>query len=279
MILLILFYIIDVSSVRLANSRGMADIIDPAQASAVLFRQIHWNDMFLNAFSFGQMIYLFIALLVGIGTIANDNRANALLVYLSKPCTKLDYVIGKWLGIFIPMVIAVAIPTFFFYSYCFMSYRSTGFLSDPWLILKLAAMTTVPAAVHASLALGISSLFKRGGLAGATYSGLYFITYFITTAIYFVRADMVPSARNLSAVNGLYYCSVDGLQIGAAKAILGTSGGPTIPLLPGPEASAAAMADIVPAPNGMTIAVILLLICSLSVLIAWTRVKAVEVVG
>lgn len=277
MILMIIFYFIDLTSVQMVNQRGATGIVDPAQASAMLFRQVKWGDMFLNGYSFGQMIFLFIALLVGIGSIANDNRANALLVYLSKPCTKLDYVIGKWLGIFIPMVIAVSIPTFFFYSYCFMSYRATGFLTDPWLILKLVVMVLIPAAVHASLALGISSLFKRGGLAGATYSGLYFITYFVTSAIFLVRAGIQGPNRG-GLIDWLFYCSVDGLQIAAAKVVLGTNGGPTVPFLPQHQ-MAEAGSMIVPAPSGFAVALILLLICGGSLLMAWTRVRAVEVVG
>src|ERR1044072_1488639 len=131
MILMIIFYFIDSFALQTVQQRGVSGVVDPAQASAMLFRQVKWNDMFLHAFSIGQMFFLFIALLIGIGSIANDNRANALLVYLSKPCTRLDYIIGKWLGIFIPMVIAVSIPTFFFFSYCFMSYRSLWVPSPP----------------------------------------------------------------------------------------------------------------------------------------------------
>ena len=66
-----------------------------------LLGRVVWKDQFLIAFSFGQVLYLILAMLVGSGTISNDNRANALLVYLSKPCTKLDYIVGKWLAVFI----------------------------------------------------------------------------------------------------------------------------------------------------------------------------------
>jgi len=50
----------------------------------------------MNSFSI-----LCIALVVGAGAIAADNRSNALMVYLSKPITKGDYLLGKWMGIFL----------------------------------------------------------------------------------------------------------------------------------------------------------------------------------
>jgi ABC-2 type transport system permease protein len=280
MILMIIFYFIDSFALQTVQQRGVSGVVDPAQASAMLFRQVKWNDMFLHAFSIGQMFFLFIALLIGIGSIANDNRANALLVYLSKPCTRLDYIIGKWLGIFIPMVIAVSIPTFFFFSYCFMSYRSLGFLSDHWLFLRLAVLVLVPAFVHASLALGISSLFKRGGLAGATYAGLYYITLFFTNAMSAVRIgfDGPTGQRGPGMIDNLFYFSVDGIQIAAAKNILGTNGGSIFPFL-NPRQMGQVEQFTVPSPNGLLVAVLLFGICGLSILIAWSRVRAVEVVS
>ncbi|MCH7945821.1 MAG: hypothetical protein IIC73_07390, partial [Armatimonadetes bacterium] len=61
-----------------------------------------WPGLFHHGFSFSQFWMMFIGLIAGVGVIANDNRCNALLVYLSKPCTKKDYIIGKWVGVFVP---------------------------------------------------------------------------------------------------------------------------------------------------------------------------------
>ena len=127
---------------------------------------------------------LAMALMVGIGTIANDNRANALLVYLSKPCNKKDYLIGKWMGIFLMMMMGIFPAALFFFLYGTLSYRQFGFLSDdPWLLPKVMLIVPLVCAFHASLAVGISSLFNQGRLAGATYAGIYFITNFFTQVI------------------------------------------------------------------------------------------------
>src|SRR5690349_329322 len=59
-----------------------------------LFSSITWKDQFLTGFSYSQLVWLSLSLLVGAGAIANDNGTNALLVYLSKPCRKGDYLLG-----------------------------------------------------------------------------------------------------------------------------------------------------------------------------------------
>jgi ABC-2 type transport system permease protein len=129
-----------------------------------------------------QQLGLFlISLLVGAGSMAADNRSNALLVYLSKPVTKGDYLIGKWMGIFIPLFLAAAVPGLLLYLYGLMSFRSLGFVSDePWLLPRMLAASTIPAAVHTSLVLGFSSWSKTPRIAGASYAGLYFVSGIIS---------------------------------------------------------------------------------------------------
>lgn len=237
----------------------------------VFFQRVIWKDQFLDAFSHAQFFLLFLALLIGVGSIANDNRTNALLVYLSKPCTKFDYLFGKWLGIFIPLLCVVAGPALVFFGYCAMSYRQYGVISDdPWLILRLLLLFPVAPAFHASLALGISSLFDQGRTAGVVYAGLYFLSSIFTVA--------VAAARQISHDTGAlmtnaFYMSVDGIQIGLAKIILGSPGSV---LLGGPRANRIHPPDVPSAPLFLTI---YFGICVLALLVAWSRIRAVEVIG
>jgi len=246
-----------------------------------IMQQIVWKDQFLNAFSTSQLFFFIIALLIGVGTIANDNRANALLVYLSKPCTRLDYVIGKWIGIFLPMTLVTAVPTLLFFFYCLMSYRDYGFLTeDPRLFLKLLPMILVPGIVHASLALGISAMFGQGRLAGATYAGVYFILVFFTKAMQLINTSSQVDGRTVSPiVQKLYYFSIDGIQIGLAKLFLGTNGSPLFPTGPGGNNRRGPQPLPVEAPDASLILPLAIGVCALSLFIAWSRVRAVEVVG
>jgi ABC-2 type transport system permease protein len=267
LILLAIFYFAD-QSTQLGNAVGRKN---------PFFSNIVWKDLFANGFSVSQLFFLILALLIGAGTIANDNRANALLVYLSKPCTKLDYVIGKWLGIFVPMTIVTAVPTLIFYFYCLMSYRTYGFLTqDPWLIIKLFGLILVPGALHASLTLGVSAMFQQGRLAGATYAGVYFFGVFFTHAMQTIGVvGSVSSGEGPSPiVNALYYCSIDGLQIAMAKILLHTDGSQLIPGQP-----ATPMRMVMPAPSALIFVPAFFGLCGLAILLAWSRIRAVEVVG
>lgn len=123
--------------------------------------------------AFGQLL---IALLVGAGSIAADNRANALLVYLSKPLSKSDYLLGKWMGIFLTIFLITIIPGLIFFTYCALSFTADEFFKpDPWLFARMLLAATIAPAIHASAILGISAWSKSPSMAGATYTGLYLV--------------------------------------------------------------------------------------------------------
>lgn len=266
---------------QLTANQAPAGAPGGANPAATFFQQfmerIVWKDQFMHGLSFGQIWMLAMALMVGIGTIANDNRANALLVYLSKPCNKKDYLIGKWMGIFLMMMMGIFPAALFFFLYGTLSYRQFGFLSDdPWLLPKVMLIVPLVCAFHASLAVGISSLFNQGRLAGATYAGIYFITNFFTQVIVGIwvnvqQGDAERMAPFKPMLQSLYYASVDGLNIGLIKAVLDTNGSPWL----GIDSRIVS----VPRPDLLPILLICGGLSALSLFIAWRRIRAVEVVG
>jgi len=258
----------------------MSSLAPPGRATPIstFLQNIVWKDQFVHGFSYGQILFLILALMLGAGSIANDNRSNALLVYLSKPCNKRDYLFGKWFGIFLPLLIVSAIPSLVFYMYGLMSYRDHGFLSDPWIIVKLFTVLPIGAAFYASLAIGFSSMFSQGRVAGAALAGFYFLPNFFTTIIVGIWVDMnshwhrhSPSQDMAGLVAKLFYASVDGLNIGMAKGIFATNGSPYFGL---PTTT-----PMVPAPSLVGTLGIMATISLLCIMIAWRRLKPVEVVG
>lgn len=245
----------------------------PAPSQQFLDRLV-WKDQFLHGFSYGQLMMLMVALMVGAGAIANDNRANALLVYLSKPCTKLDYLIGKWFGVFVPLIAVVIVPGTFFFLYAAMSYRDQGFFSDPWIYPKFVFGCIAAAGFQASLVMGVSSFFNQGRVAGATYAGIYFLSNFFTQlmVIGFVQTSRGRGAsEELSTISKLLYSSIDGQSIGAMKAILGTDGSPFFNL--------PTRQPMPPAPPGWLMATVMITVSLICLGMAWKRIRAVEVVG
>lgn len=137
----------------------------------------------------GQWLWLFVlALMSGAGSIAADNRTNALLVYLAKPLTKGDYLLGKWMGIFLVVFAAAVVPALVLYLYCLISYLDAGFLkNEPWLIFRLLGAAAIPASIHASLLVGFSAWSKTPRVAGASYAALFFVGQLISTAVWLIR--------------------------------------------------------------------------------------------
>jgi len=264
----VIFYFIE----TLGSGAGVA--LSPVLAKIV------WRDQFLNGFNLSQLFLFVLALLIGVGTISNDSRAHALLVYLSKPCTKADYLIGKWVAIFLILAAVGAVPTFLFYGYCALSYSRYGFFtSEPFLVAKLIEMVMLPAAFHASVCLGVSSLFNQGRLAGAAYAGIYFMTgafVLMMRAVYAVDTSLngrrhLPQTA-IHMIGTLTYASVNGLENALAKIVLDTDGSG---LVPGGRGAGA----VVPAPDGLPFGIVYVAICAICLLIAWSRIRAVEVVG
>lgn len=145
---------------------------------------------FFQAYSLQAFFLFIIALMVGSGSIALDNRSNALLVYLSKPITKTDYLIGKWMGIFLALFAVSFVPSLILYLYCLLSYYGDGFLKqEPWLWLRMIGACAVPAAVHASLLIGFSAWSKTPRMAGAIYAGVFFIGQFVCMATWGIMTN------------------------------------------------------------------------------------------
>ncbi|MBL8060119.1 MAG: ABC transporter permease subunit [Chthonomonas sp.] len=279
---------------QMVSSNATEMVGTSGEAANELVRQIQfidrflWKNQYLHGFSYGQLTYLIIALLVGAGAVANDNRSNALLVYLSKPCTKLDYVVGKFFGVWIPIVTAMVVPSLFFFLYGMMSYRGQGFALYAPAFLSLVLAMAMSAALHTSILLGISSLMKQGRIAGIIYGALYMITNIFTVMIWAFWLQPLGQVRSNGATTNAilgaevvdrnpllqpaFYGSIDGLNIGLAKALLNVDGGNGFGMPPDPAAT-------VPAPNGFMVFWLMAAICAFWLFVFWRRVRAVEVVG
>lgn len=164
----------------------------------------------LNQGLSGTGLLLFIAALtVGAGSLAADNRANALLVYLSKPITRLDYLVGKWMGVFLLLAGLSLVPALLMYLFFLVAYSGDGFLKDnPALILRIIAATLFPAALHASLVIGFSACSKSPRLTGSLYAAFYFVSLIVA-----VTASQLMLSRDKEGKNGATTALVSSLSV------------------------------------------------------------------
>jgi ABC-2 type transport system permease protein len=122
-----------------------------------------------------QIVFtLLLSIFGGAGLIANDLRTGAILVYLSRPLTRRDYVLGK-LGVLLALNLSVTlVPGLLLYA--------IALALAPELFLKWSLAWIAPAVVlHSAvvslslslLALAVSSLSRSARVAGLGFAGLF----------------------------------------------------------------------------------------------------------
>jgi len=175
---------------------------------------------------------LMLALFIGAGAIAADNRASALQVYLSKPVTKRDYLIGKWAFVFIMLFAAYFAPMFLATLYSAMANGIGDFIRDqPWLFPKLVLLAALPAAVHATCIIGLSAWNKTPWVVGVTYAG--FLTFTQILALMFATTES-GSGKKRATIELMH---IDGAISGLGRCIIGKAprsfgGEPELSVLP-----------------------------------------------
>jgi ABC-2 type transport system permease protein len=142
---------------------------------------------------------------VGSGLIANDRRANALQIYLSKPLMRSEYIAGKFAVLFgflllvtlVPAMLLLVLKVIFDGNFTFLKHN-----------LFLVPAITVASLVQATLAavtmLALSSLSKSARYVGILYVGITFFTTAIYGALYAItgssRVSWIAIGANLSQV-------------------------------------------------------------------------------
>ncbi len=133
----------------------------------------------------------FMTIYIGAGLIANDRRANALQIYLSKPLLRSEYIAGKASVLFFFLMLITWVPGIFLllvqvlFAGNFQFLRKNLFLFPA---ITVAALLQVLLATFTMLAL--SSLSKSSRYVSILYAGIIFFT----TAIYGVLYAITGSS-------------------------------------------------------------------------------------
>jgi len=153
-----------------------------------------------------QDFFVFIiTVYVGAGLIANDRRANALQIYLSKPLMRSEYIAGKLAILFAFLVFITLVPAMML---LFLKVAFDGSFSFLKANLFLIPAITIASLVQVSLAsftmLALSSLSKSARYVGILYVGITFFTSAIYGALYAItgtsRVSWISVGANVSQV-------------------------------------------------------------------------------
>lgn len=135
---------------------------------AQMFRQfLEQQDIFL----------FFITVYAGTGLIADDKRANALQIYLSKPLTRLEYIFGKFAILLTVLLLVTWVPALLLLVIQVLFSGSLTFLvQNLFLVPAITLYSLIQVAAVASTMLALSSLSKSSRYVGVLYAGLIFFS-------------------------------------------------------------------------------------------------------
>jgi ABC-2 type transport system permease protein len=126
----------------------------------------------------------FVTIYVGAGLIANDRRANALQVYLSKPLTRAEYVAGKLAILFLFLTGVTFLPAIMLLFVQIMFAGSFTFVRENLFLLPAITLFSLIQVLLASMTmLALSSMSKSSRFVGIMYAGLMFFTSALFNAV------------------------------------------------------------------------------------------------
>ena len=229
-------FLVRAVQIYVASSYPQASFLAP---SAATFRE------FLDQ----QSIFIFfVTIYVGAGLIANDRRANALQLYLSKPLTRVEYITGKLVTLLLFLVGVTWLPAMLLLLLQMMFAGDVLFIrANLFLIPAITLFSALQVAVAAVTMLALSSLSKSRRFVSLMYAGVVFFT-----------AAMYQALRGMTGSSAWAWISPEDTFDVIADAVFRIPGRPAMP---------------VPA----AFAVVIILIVA-SIWILERRVRAVEVV-
>jgi ABC-2 type transport system permease protein len=167
----------------------------------------------------------FVTIYVGAGLIANDRRANALQVYLSKPLTRAEYVAGKLAILFLFLVTVTWLPAILLLLVQIMFAGSFAFVRDNLFLLPaITLFSLLQVLVASSTMLALSSMSKSSRFVGIMYAGLIFFTSALFNAIRGITGRTsfawISPTETLEQVGNLIFRLEPRFQLSPALAIL-----------------------------------------------------------
>jgi ABC-type transport system involved in multi-copper enzyme maturation permease subunit len=118
----------------------------------------------------------FVTLFVGSGLIADDRRANALQVYLSRPLTQGEYIIGKLVVLLVFLLGVTWLPAILLLSLQ-VAFSGPAFVqANLYLVPAITLFAVLQACASAVAMLALSSLSRNRRFVAVMYAGVIFFT-------------------------------------------------------------------------------------------------------
>jgi ABC-2 type transport system permease protein len=124
-----------------------------------------------------QSLFVFLLTIRMAGLVADDKRANALQVYLSKPLTRVEYIAGKLVTLLVCLLCVTFAPAVVLLIVQILFAGTLTFLRENiFLLPAITLFSVVQSVLSAFVMLALSSLSKSRRFVAIMYAGLIFFT-------------------------------------------------------------------------------------------------------
>jgi ABC-2 type transport system permease protein len=142
----------------------------------------------------------FITIFTGAGLVANDLRANALQIYLSKPLGRFEYIAGKFGVLAFFLLLVTWLPATMLLVIQVVFAGNLEFLkANLFLLPAILVATGVETIVLCLVMLALSSLSKSARFVGIMYAGMVFFTHALYGVVVVVTRNSSFSWMSLQA--------------------------------------------------------------------------------
>ena len=132
----------------------------------------------------------FITIFTGAGLIANDLRANALQIYLSKPLGRFEYIAGKFGVLAFFLLLVTWLPATMLLLIQIVFAGNLAFLkANLFLLPAILVATCMETIVLCMVMLALSSLSKSARFVGIMYAGMVFFTHALYGVVFVVTRN------------------------------------------------------------------------------------------
>jgi len=165
------------------------------------------NVAMFQRFVEGQGIFVFfLAIYVGAGLIANDRRANALQLYLSKPILRSEYIAGKLTILAVCLLATTLVPSVLLLVMQVVFAGNLEFQrAHPGLLPAVVLSSVVRVTVAAFTVLALSATSNSARFVSVLYAGVMFFAEAVYGVLTFVsgstRVAWVSVTGNFAVIN------------------------------------------------------------------------------
>ena len=157
-----------------------------------------------------SVIGVFIAIFIGVGLVTKEVERRSIYSLLSKPVTRSQFILGKYLGLVVTLVVNLAVMAVAFYAVlAYLDWMTPANVKLAWeapatdpQMLKAFALIAVELMLVTAVALFFST-FSSPFLSVALTAAVYVIGHFSTDLRNF--GDIVDSPAAAAVARGIYY--------------------------------------------------------------------------